>query len=103
MAEVNHHRSAVDVGDPQIGAFLKPQTAGVDGGETNFVTRQSDATENLAHFRQAEDDRQFLLGRSPHEVEGAPIFVQGALKEELDAANGDGGSGARVMFDVLNI
>ena len=44
VAHVNHHPRAVDVGDPQVGAFLQAQTAGVDGRETDSVAWQSDAT-----------------------------------------------------------
>ena len=42
VADVNHHPGAVDVGHAQIGAFLQAQPAGVDGGETNLVARQSE-------------------------------------------------------------
>jgi len=75
-------------------AFLQTQAAGVDGGETHFVARQSDMTENLTHFRETEDGRQLLLGRCSHKTEGGPILFQRALKEEPDTADGDGGSTA---------
>ena len=60
-------------------AFLQAQAARIDRGQTNLVARQSDVGENLAHFRQAEDDRQFLLRRWSHEVEDGPLFFQRAL------------------------
>src|SRR4030095_14706730 len=103
VADVNHQARAVDVGHAQIRSFLPTQAAGVDGGETNVVARQSDATEYLSHFRQAEDDGQFLFWGWTHQTEGGPILFQRALKEELNAADGDGGRAARVMFDVLEI
>ena len=92
---------AVDVGDLQMGAFLQAQAAGVDGGQTDLVARQSDAAENLAHFRAAEDDGQFLFRRRAHDVEDGPVSVERLLVEEPDAADGDGHGVAGVMFDVL--
>ena len=64
VADVNHHAGAVDVGDLQMGSFLQAQAAGIDRRRDKLVARQSDGSENLAHFRQAEDDGQFLL-RAP--------------------------------------
>ena len=93
---------AVDVGDLQMGAFLQAQAAGIDRRQTDLVAWQSDATENLAHFRQAEDDGQFLLRRWAHQAEGGPLSLQRALKEELDTADGDGHGAAGVVFDVLD-
>jgi hypothetical protein len=74
-------------------AFLQAQAAGVDSRQTNFVAWQSEATENLAPFGQAEDDRQLLFGRRAHQVEGGPVLLQRALKEELETADGAGGGG----------
>ena len=55
------------------------------------------------HLRHAEDDRQLFLARRAHQIERGPMLVQRALEEEPDAADGDGGSGPRVVFDVLEI
>src|SRR5215510_3499133 len=92
VADVNHKAGAIDVGHAQMGSFLQTQAAGVDGGETNSVARQSDVTENLTHLREVQDDGQLLLRRWSYQTEGGPIFFQRALKEKLDAADGDGRS-----------
>ena len=47
VTHVYHPARAVDVGDVEIGSLLQSQAAGIDGGETNFVTRQSDERQNL--------------------------------------------------------
>ena len=54
MMDMDEAASAVDVADLKASAFLEAQAAGVDGGETNSVARQSDAIENLTHLRQAD-------------------------------------------------
>ena len=74
----------------QMRAFLQAQAAGVDGGQTNFVARQSDAAKNLAHFREAEDDGQLLFRGRTHDAEDGPVTVERLLVEEPDAADGDG-------------
>ena len=102
VADVNHHAPAVDVREAQIGSFLQPQPAGVDGGETNSVARQSHLSENLSHFREAEDDRQLLLRRRSQDAQDGPRAVEGLFVEELDAAEGDGHRVAGVMFDILD-
>jgi len=103
VADVNYHPRAVDVGDAQIGAFLQTQTAGVNGGETNSVARQSEARENLAHFGDAEDDGQLLLGRRAHDAEDVPVAIESLLVHKLDATDGDGHGGARVLLDVHQV
>ena len=79
------------------------QAAGIDGGETNFVTRQSDERQNLAHFFAAQNNRQLLLARRAQDTEDGPIALKGAFVEKLDAEDSDGRSVARVMFDVFDI
>jgi hypothetical protein len=103
VADVNHLPGAVDVGDAQIGSFLQTQAAGVDGAETNFVTRQSDVTENLTHLCEAEDDGQLLLRRRTHDAEDGPATVERLFVEESDPADGDGHRVAGVVFDVLEM
>ncbi len=82
--------------------FLQAQAAGVDGRETNFVTWQSHARQNLAHFREAEDDGQLLFRGRTHDAEDGPRAVEGLFVAELNAAEGDGHRVAGVMFDILD-
>ena len=103
MTHVEQTARTVDVGDVQVGSFLQPQTAGVDSCQTDFVTWQSDAADDLAHLFAAEDDWQLLFARRAQDAEEGPVAVQRPFVEELDAADGDGGSVAGVVFDVLDI
>src|SRR5229473_7580102 len=64
--------------------------------------RKAKPTSNHQKLR-AENDGEFLFRRWAHEVEGGPLFFQGALKKELDAADGDGHGVAGVMLDVLEV
>jgi len=103
MTDVNHYPGTVEVGDLQMRPFLQAQTTGVDGGETDFVARQSNQSQKLSHFGHTEDDRQLPFGGWADDVESGPLLIQGVLKEELEPADGDGHSVARVVFDILQI
>jgi hypothetical protein len=71
-------------------------------GEGKWRLKVSDA-EDGSRKPASKDDRQFLFWGWADQVEGGPIFFQRAFKEKLDAADGDGGRAAGVMFDVLDL
>jgi hypothetical protein len=57
------------------------------------MVQGGDPGENLAHFAGREDDRQFELRVSAGELQlGGPDALEGFLPEELDGAQGLGGS-----------
>jgi hypothetical protein len=44
-----------------------------------------------------------VFNTGERQVESGPILCQRPLKEEPDDTDGDGGGGARVMLDVLEV
>ena len=57
------------------------------------MVQGGDPGENVAHFAGREDDGQFELGRGADQLElGGPGALEGFLPEELDGAEGLGGS-----------
>ena len=72
--------------DEAAGQDMLQQATGVNGGQTNLVTRQSEASENPAHLFTTEDHGQFLFRGRPHDAEDGPATVEGILVAEPDAA-----------------
>jgi hypothetical protein len=58
---VDKHTCPVNLGNLQVGAFLKPQAAGVDGGKTHPVAKQFQVRQKGADLFDTEDDREFLF------------------------------------------
>ena len=65
--------------------------------------RQSETRENPPHLFAAQNNGQLLLARRPQDAEDGPITVERSFVEKLDAADGDGRSVSRVMFDVFDV
>jgi len=84
------HACTVNLGDLQVGAFLKPQATGGDGGETHPIAQQFQVCENGADLFSTEDDREFLFPWGPDEGQRGPLSLQGVHIEKLDTAQGDG-------------
>lgn len=103
MSDVKHQARAIDIGNLKPYALLESQTAGVDGGQTDAVARQTDGAENLSDFLLTEDDGKFLLGFRAHEIENRPLAIESKLEEELDGAKGDGDSRARPFLDIDDV
>lgn len=102
-ADVNHHSSRVNGSHLKMSAFLESQPARVDSSQTGSIARQADERENQPDFIAREDDGELLFARRANQFEGSESFVEGMLVEELDTADCDGGSGARVVLDVLEV
>ena len=85
-----------------MSALLQAQAAGVNGGQTDAIGQQPDLLQDVAHFLLAQDDREFFVARWANQLQGGPVLFQGVMEEELDAAQGNGGGGARVVLDVLH-
>ena len=104
MTHVDEHpRGTVDIGDLKMGAFLKPQPAGVDGGEAGAVERQADTAKDRSNLFRAQDHRELLLPGGPNEGESAPLSLEGFLIEELDATKSNGAGSAGELLDILEI
>jgi len=59
-----------------MGSFLKPQPAGVNGGETGSVMKQPDVPEDLSNLLDAQDDGEFRLPRWVDERQGRPCSFE---------------------------
>jgi hypothetical protein len=92
--DVQHHPCPVDIRDLQVRPFQQAQPAGVDGGQADAVDGNAHLGQNPPDFLPAQDYREFLLARGPHEPERGPVALQRVLVEELDPAQGNGGGGA---------
>jgi hypothetical protein len=86
VADMNEHARTIDIGHAKMGSLLKPQPAGVNGGETGAVREQPDVPEDISHLLDAQDDGEFLLPRWANESQGRPFSFEGMLKEKLDTA-----------------
>jgi hypothetical protein len=102
-AHVDKHTCTVNLGNLQVGAFLKPQAAGVAGDETHPVAQQFQVRQNGAGLFDTDDDREFLFPWGSEECQRGQFLVQGVFIEKLDAAQGHGTGTARVVLDVLEI
>jgi len=92
--DAQEHAGGVEVLDLQTASFIQAQGAGIDGGEANPVNGSAHAGEDFWDFLPAEDDGKLLGPGRAQEFEAGPITLEGALEEEFDAAEGDGGGGA---------
>jgi hypothetical protein len=100
---MEHHPGTIDIPDLKLRPFLEPQTAGVDGRETDSVAWDLDQAEKLVNLLDAENGRKLFLAGRANEVQGGQILVEGVLVEELDAAQGDGERTAGVFLDILEM
>ena len=51
---------------------------------------------------RAQDDGELFLAGWADQLQGGPVLFEGLTEEELDAAQRNGGGGARVVLDVLH-
>jgi hypothetical protein len=100
---MEHHPGTIDIPDLKLRPFLEPQTAGVDGRETDSVGWNYDEAEKLVNLLDAENGRKLFLAGRANEVQGRQVLVEGVLVEELDAAQGDGEGTAGVFLDILEM
>lgn len=70
---MNEHPVTVDIGHPQVDAFLQAQITRVDGAETNPVMPQTQASQYPVHLFPTEYHRQFVLFAWPHQLKGGPL------------------------------
>ena len=51
--DMDHHALTVDIGDFEMAGFVKPQAAGIDGGEIGVVVQGFDVGQNATDFFNA--------------------------------------------------
>ena len=101
--DVDHHALAVDVADLKIEAFLKPESAGVDGEQECVVVKGGHGAEDSADFVLAEDGGQAVLFLGLDDVEGVPVAHEDVPVEEADAAIADAHGLGGPLGDVLSM
>lgn len=102
-AHVDDHPCPVTIGDLHVGAFLKPQATGREGGETHPRAQQFQVRQKRANLFCTEDDRQFFFPWGSDECQSGPLPLEGVLVEERDAAQGDRPCTARGVLDILRL
>jgi hypothetical protein len=100
-AHVDEHPCTVNSRDLHVGAFLKPQATGRDGGKTHPIAQPFQVRQKRANLFCTEDDRQCLFPWGSDECQSGPWPLHGVLGEERDAAQGDCTCTARGVFDIL--
>jgi hypothetical protein len=74
-------------------SFAQAQPTRVDRAQANAVIQGFDLGQDLAHFLGGEDDRQLELRIGSDQLDfRGPGLAEGFFPEELDGANGLGGS-----------
>jgi hypothetical protein len=103
-ADVQEHPRGINVADLQLEPFTQTQATGVDGGETNALIQQGDASQHAACLRGRKDDGQFELSIGADECDlGGPGLAESFLPEEFDGAERLGGSLAGDLLDRLEM
>ena len=101
--DMNHHSGGVDIGDFEVETFMKPQAAGVYGGEIGIVLEGFDAGQNASDFFHAKDGRKssFILGSE--DSENVPVALEDVLIEEAYPAIADPHSIGRPLISVFPV
>jgi hypothetical protein len=86
-----------------VGAFLKPEAAGVYGGQRNLVPEEPDIAEDGSDFLLAENDGELFLSFGANESQCGPITFDRVFIEELDTANSDGASASGLPLSVFDV
>jgi hypothetical protein len=94
IAHVHEPAGTSNVGHLQGGAFLEPQTTGIDGAQAGAGARQPHTLEERVPFLQAEDDGERVLLGWPHEGQGSPFPCERMCVEEREAAECHGAGAA---------
>lgn len=92
-ADVEEQALRINVAHFQLEPFAQPEAAGIDGGQGDALIEGAHALEEAAHLGGRENDGQFELGISADQCHlGRPGTAQGFLPEQLEGAEGLGGS-----------
>ena len=83
------HAGGVDIGDFEVETFVKPQAAGVYGGEIGIVLEGFDAGEKVSGFFHAKDGRKSSFILSSEDSEDMPVALEDMLVEEAYPAIAD--------------
>jgi hypothetical protein len=100
---MNHHAGGVDIGDFEMESFVKPQAAGVYGGEIGIVLEGFDAGQNASDFFHAKNGwkSSFILGSE--DSEDVPVALEDVLIEEAYPAIADPHSIGRPLIRVFPV
>jgi len=102
--DVQEHPLGINVADLQLEPFPQTQATGIDGDQTDALIQEGDARQHPARLGGREDDGQFELSIGANEFDlGGPGTAESFLPEELDGAEGLGGSLAGDLLDRLEM
>ncbi len=91
--DVEEHALRINVADFQLEGFAQAQPTGIDGRQGHAVVQGLDLRQDPANLGGRKNDRQFELGSRPRQLQlRRPSPLEGLLPEELDGAEGLGGT-----------
>jgi hypothetical protein len=91
--DMHEHGLGIHIRDLEVQPFAQTQAAGVNGGQANAMIDGCDVSQDLADFLGGEDDRQLELRIGSDQLDfRGPGLAESFFPEELDGANGLGGS-----------
>ncbi len=97
----------VDVGDPDLAGFMKPQPTGIDQAQARAVAHRAYTPQDRLHLLMPQHHGHLLLALGRRHAGQRPVPLEGLLVEELDPAQSDGHrrsrqlAFARQMHEVL--
>jgi hypothetical protein len=98
---VHEHAGTVTIGHLQVGAFLPPETTGVNGRQTGPRAPQCEVCQHGADFCGTENNRELLLSGCTHTGEGRPCPLARVCVAERETAEGNGARAACGVCDML--
>jgi hypothetical protein len=101
--DMDHHAGGVDIGDFEVKAFVKPEAAGIDGGEIGVILEGMDLGKNTSDFFTAENGREASFGLGTEDTEDVPVTLEDVFEEEANAAIADAHGIGGPVIDVLAV
>ena len=100
---VDHHELTVDIGDFEMEAFVKPQSAGIHGGKIDVVVKRFDVGQNASNFFDTQDSGQAVFVLGTQDGENVPVARQDIDVEKANAAVADAHGLGRPVIDVFTL
>jgi hypothetical protein len=100
---MDHHTVAINIGNFEVETFVKPESAGVDGGKIDVIVEGFDLVQNASDFFSAENRGESSFGLGSEDSENVPVSLEDVLVEEANPAIADPHGIGRPVLDVLSV
>ncbi len=101
--DMDHHAGGVDIGDFEVEALVKPQAAGVYGGEIGIVLESFDAGQNVSDFFDTKDGWKSSFILDSEDSEDVPVALEDMFVEEAYPAIADSHGIGRPVISVFPV